>query len=254
MNPILVQSLLWLLFFICLYCLRSWHKHQADIIHKYKVIKVCLTIYGIYRMTYFLQKGIMGSEAAIGIPSLFILVCLNLLLYVQVIRLLNPSILKILAAFQKENRTTKVASLFYQSLYLSIIVVVWLIGIQEMSDYYQFSTITVSLTDVWDFVQVSLYILLPITLFYTFLLAIHDKEIHLFRGFFLAIACWVFMYCVPGWLLIFEEKPFALYGFLLLCQEYIMYQFLKNKVQKELLHYQNVSLGKVIGKLMTKIK
>lgn len=254
MNHILVQGLFWLAFLFCLYCLRNWHKHKADVNHKYKATKLCVTIYGIYRTTHFLQEAIIAKDIGVRIPSVIILVCLNVLLYVQLIRLLNPKVLKVIAAFQKEVSTTRTASLFYQLIYLFIFILVWIMGIQKMIVYYQLSTITVALTDVWDFVQTSLYVVLPVTIFYTFLLDNFDRKRSLFRGFCVAVVFWLFIYCLPGWLLIFEEKPLVFYGFLLLCQEYIMYQFLKNKVRKELLLYQDASLGIAIGKLMTKIK
>ncbi|HAB8811064.1 TPA_asm: hypothetical protein GYS95_12495 [Listeria monocytogenes] len=254
MNPFLVQGLLWLTFFICLYCLRRWHKHQADVTHKYKAIKFCFTVYGIYRMTYFLQEGIMASDLSIWLPSILILGSLNVLLYVQVIRLLSPKIIKVIAAFQKKASTSRWETIFFQVTFLLIVIGIWVIGMQRMSHYYSFSTVTVTLMDVWGFMQISLSGVLAFTLQTTFLLSLQGEKTPLIRGFYISVVFCIFLYCLPGWFIIFEEKPLTFYGLLLFIQEFYMYQLIKRKVQKELPLYQAESLNKVIGKLITKIK
>ncbi|EBF5125498.1 hypothetical protein FH002_12370 [Listeria monocytogenes] len=237
MNPILVQGLLWLAFLICLYCLRNWHKRQADVTHKYKAIKFCLTVYGIYRMTYFLQEGIMARDVSIGLPSILNLVGLNVLLYVQVVRLLTRKRMQVITTIFSSQNNNIGFTILSQIIYLAIGLFIWIQGIEKAINYYQLNSVSFTVQELWGFVYASLYALFPVLILTLINYQMHHRKVHVVNILSLFILVFIFSLSAPGWLLIVQEKPILIFGMIVGFQEWLMYLLVKIKIQKEMRYF-----------------
>ncbi|UHP11642.1 hypothetical protein LAX80_014205 (plasmid) [Listeria marthii] len=234
MNMIWLQGLLWVVFLFCLYSLRRWHKNKANVIHKYKAIAFCVTVYGLYRISFTFYEAVIAQKMGIWIPCLGILVCLNFLLYVQIVRLLTRKRMQVITTIFSPQDNDMGFTILFQSIYLAIGLFIWIQGIEKAISYYQLDSVSFTVKELWGFVYASLYALFPVVICTLIIYCLLHRKAHAVEVLSMFILVFAFSLCSPGWLLIIQEKTILIFGFIVGFQEWLMYLLVKKKIQKEM--------------------
>ncbi|EHC5262608.1 hypothetical protein JR547_002877 [Listeria monocytogenes serotype 1/2a] len=237
MNMIWLQGLLWMVFLFCLFCLRRWHKNKANVTHKYKALIFCVTIYGLYRTNFTFYEAVISQQTGIWIPCLGILVCLNFLLYVQIVRLLTPKIMQVITTIFSPPDNDRSFTILFQIIYLTIGFFIWIQGVEKAINYYQLDTVSYTVQELWGFVYASLYALFPVVICTLIIYQINHINLHVVKILSLYILVFIFSLSAPGWLLIVQEKPILIFGMIVGFQEWLMYLLVKKKIQKEMRYF-----------------
>lgn len=233
MNVMWLPILLWFVFLLCLYCLRKWHKNKAKLTHKYKALTFCITVYCIYRISFLLYKAVMSQATEIGIPCVGILVALNMLLYVQIVRLLTRQRVQVLTTIFSPQENDRFFTILFPSIYLLMGLFIWVQGIEKAISAYQLNSVTFTVQELWGFAYASLYALFPLVVWTLINYQLLHRKVHVVNILAQFILVFIFSLSAPGWLLIIQEKPLLIFGFIIGFQEWMMYLLIKKRIQKE---------------------
>ncbi|EAF9900798.1 hypothetical protein A7B70_14565 [Listeria monocytogenes] len=234
MNMIWLQGLLWMVFLFCLFCLRRWHKNKANVTHKYKALIFCVTIYGLYRTSFTFYEAVISQQTGIWIPCLGILVCLDFLLYVQIVRLLTPKRMQVITTIFSPKDNDMGFTILFQIIYLTIGLFIWIQGMEKAISYYHLDSVSFTVKEIWGFVYASLYALFPVVICTLIMYGLFYRKAHAVEILSMFILVFAFSLCAPGWLLIIQERTILIFGFIVGFQEWLMYLLVKKKIQKEM--------------------
>lgn len=220
---------------LCLYCLVKLEQHQADVVKKYKSVKLIITVYIIYKVTKLFCVMSMQSDPLLllCVGLLIVLVLLNILLYKQVVGLFGRRSLHFLV---KENFHIEgvFGRYFLEAAQLVLLASATWIGLKK----------GMMLTGDWeatvvagDLLTVLLYILLPQLLFAIFLRVLTPGKFSIFQIWVLQIALLFVVLAIPGLWIILADHPMLYFFLAVLIQECIVYRFVKKKVLGEVNEY-----------------
>ncbi|KGL43609.1 hypothetical protein [Listeria newyorkensis] len=220
---------------LCLYCLVKLEQHQADVVKKYKSVKLIITAYIIYKVTKLFCVMSMQSDPSLllCVGLLIVLVLLNILLYKQVVRLFGRRSFHFLV---KENLHIEgvFGRYFLEAAQLVLLASATWIGLKKglmlTSDLD-----TMVMMD--NLLTLSMYILGPQLLFAIFLRVMFPGKLSIFQLWALQFAMLFFLLAIPGLWSIAGDYPMFYFLVAMLIQEFIVYRFVRKKVLGEVNKY-----------------
>ncbi|MBC1309309.1 hypothetical protein [Listeria booriae] len=233
MNISLLSGAIIASVFVCLYALLKLEQHQANLVKKYRLVKLIISFYVLYKTTQLFCFITLQDENngwltfCIGL----LLTLVNLLIYKQVTSFIGSKTLRVLATIGLNPREDK----RFKQAFLVLCAFAFIgLGLWK----------GLVLADAWEYrvsignIYTLLFTFFLVCFFYVFVfwLAV-SARVSLIRYWGMFLFLILLVLSIPGWLSFFQVHTMFYFILLILVQEYVLYQYVIRSVRKQINEY-----------------